>query len=84
MRTIHFDADQVNALRSKLQLTQAGMAKLLHVSRRTIVRAEQRGMEAPWFSDTLRYWCLLQTLAWSCDTYSQIARSAIAFRLAIA
>jgi DNA-binding XRE family transcriptional regulator len=83
MRTTHFTADQVKQLRTDLAVSQATLARLLTVSRRTIVRAEQRGLEAPWHSHVYARWCTLQALCYPSDTYTAITRAAIGFRLAI-
>jgi transcriptional regulator with XRE-family HTH domain len=40
----------VRELRRALNLTQREFAQLLGVSRRTIIRGEQRGLEVPWYS----------------------------------
>lgn len=41
-------AEDVRALRFSLQLTQAQFAARLGVSKRTVIRGEQRGLELPW------------------------------------
>jgi ribosome-binding protein aMBF1 (putative translation factor) len=50
MRVITHSAETVRELRQTLGLTQREFAQLLGVSRRTIVRGEQRGLEVPWYS----------------------------------
>ena len=50
MRVITHSADEVRALRRTLGLTQTELARRLEVSRRTIIRGEQRGIEIPWYS----------------------------------
>lgn len=50
MRVITRTADQVRDLRRALSLTQKEFAARLQVSRRTIIRGEQRGIEIPWYS----------------------------------
>jgi DNA-binding XRE family transcriptional regulator len=50
MRVITHSAETVRELRRTLKLTQGQLAQLLGVSRRTIIRGEQRGLEVPWYS----------------------------------
>jgi DNA-binding XRE family transcriptional regulator len=50
VRTIDVPADEVRRVRSLLMLSQAELAARLGVSRRTIIRGEERGMETPWWS----------------------------------
>ena len=50
MRVITRSAEEVRAIRRTLELTQAELAERLQVSRRTIIRGEQRGLEVPWYS----------------------------------
>lgn len=50
MRVITKKADEVRELRRALGLTQQQFADRLGVTRRTIIRGEQRGLEVPWYS----------------------------------
>ncbi len=50
MRVISHTAEEVRELRRALKLTQQQLADRLGVSRRTIIRGEQRGIEVPWYS----------------------------------
>src|SRR5712671_6310735 len=43
-------AERVRDLRRQLSLTQAEFAERLGVTRRTVIRGEQRGLEIPWRS----------------------------------
>jgi hypothetical protein len=70
VRCVHQTAEEVRELRRALFLTQRQFAQALGVSRRTVIRGEQRGLEVPWFSasntgrhDLHERWCALQAQA---------------------
>jgi transcriptional regulator with XRE-family HTH domain len=54
MRLVTYGPDDVRGLRSALCLSQEELAKRLGVTRRTVIRAEQRGIEIPWRPDSPR------------------------------
>lgn len=47
MRSTTIESEDVWRVRKQLGITQTAMAKRLGVSRRTIIRGEQRGLEIP-------------------------------------
>ena len=54
MRYCEIDAERVRSLRVTLCLSQDELAARLGVTRRTIIRGEQRGLELPWRPDSPR------------------------------
>lgn len=48
------EPEHVRALRDALHLSQDQFAAALGVTRRTVIRAEQRGLELPWLPDSPR------------------------------
>lgn len=80
MRKCHIHAGALRELRARLRVSQLGMASLLGVSRRTIIRGEQRGMEAAYFSDTIDRWELCCRISRVSDTYSSQALASICCR----
>jgi transcriptional regulator with XRE-family HTH domain len=79
MTRIHISADRVRLARARAQLSQRGLAAWLGVSRRTVIRGEQRGMEANYWSDVRRRWAQLKRLEG--DTLDRAAKAAIALRI---